>query len=77
MFLKFQITCTCHNRYTVNENVSADKIICPNCGLEYPYSDKVLSMLKTAKEIPKGDLMSEEFPIKAISENEDMNTTLH
>ena len=59
MFLKFQITCTCHNRYTVNEDISADKIICPNCGLEYPYSDKVLSMLKTAKEIPGGDITSD------------------
>lgn len=59
MFLKFQITCTCHNRYTVNESVSADKIICPNCGLEYPYSDKVLSILKTAKEIPEGNIASD------------------
>lgn len=59
MFLKFQITCTCHNRYTVNESVSADKIICPNCGLEYPYSDKVLSILKTAKEIPEGNITSD------------------
>lgn len=59
MFLKFQITCTCHNRYTVNESVSADKIICPNCGLEYPYSDKALSILKTAKEIPEGNITSD------------------
>lgn len=71
MFLKFQITCTCHNRYTVNESVSADKIICPNCGLEYPYSDKVLSILKTAKEIPDNTYF-EECCIKAISEFEDM-----
>mgnify|MGYP000844232020 FL=1 len=77
MFLKFQITCACHNRYTVNESISADKIICPNCGKEYPGSAKLLDILNTAKEIPKGDLMSEEFPIRAISENEDMNTTLH
>ena len=71
MFLKLQITCTCHSRYTVNENVSTDKIICPNCGLEYPYSDKVLSMLKTAKEIPN-TASFEECSIKAISEFEDM-----
>lgn len=61
----------------VNESISADKIICPNCGKEYPSSAKLLDILNTAKEIPKGDLMSEEFPIRAISENEDMNTTLH
>lgn len=71
MFLKFQITCTCHSRYTVNENVSTDKIICPNCSLEYPYSGKVLSMLKTAKEIPSTTSF-EECNIKVISEFEDM-----
>lgn len=74
MFLKFQITCTCHNRYTVNENVSADKIICPNCGLEYPYSDKVLSMLKTAKEIPEGNITSnKECCISVLSPGEEMS----
>lgn len=72
MFLKFQITCTCHNRYTVNESVSADKIICPNCGLEYPYSDKALSILKTAKEIPDNETFGE-TSIKVISAEEDMN----
>lgn len=59
MFLKFQIACTCYSRYTVNEDISTDKIICPNCGLEYPHSDKVLSILKTAKEIPEGDITSD------------------
>ena len=74
MFLKFQITCTCHNRYTVNENVSADKIVCPNCGLEYPYSDKVLSMLKTAKEIPEGNITSDkECCISVLSLGEEMS----
>lgn len=74
MFLKFQITCTCHNRYTVNESVSADKIICPNCGLEYPYSDKVLSILKTAKEIPEGNITSDkECCISVLSLGEEMS----
>ena len=74
MFLKFQITCTCHNRYTVNENVSSDKIVCPNCGLEYPYSDKVLSMLKTAKEIPEGNITSDkECCISVLSLGEEMS----
>ena len=27
MFLKFQITCTCHSRYTVNEDISTSKIL--------------------------------------------------
>lgn len=74
MFLKFQITCTCHNRYTVNESVSADKIVCPNCGLEYPYSDKVLSILKTAKEIPEGNITSDkECCISVLSLGEEMS----
>lgn len=74
MFLKFQITCTCHNRYTVNESVSADKIICPNCGLEYPHSDKVLSILKTAKEIPEGNITSDkECCISVLSLGEEMS----
>lgn len=74
MFLKFQITCTCHNRYTVNESVSADKIICPNCGLEYPYSDKALSILKTAKEIPEGNITSDkECCISVLSLGEEMS----
>lgn len=59
MLLKFQITCTCYSRYTVNEDISTSKIVCPNCGLEYPYSDKVLSILKTAKEIPEGNITSD------------------
>ena len=74
MFLKFQITCTCRNRYTVNKSISADKIICPNCGLEYPYSDKVLSILKTAKEIPAGNITSDkECCISVLSLAEEMS----
>lgn len=77
MFLKFQITCTCSCKYVVNEKISVDKIVCPNCGKEYPSSVKLLDILNAAKEIPNGDLMSEDFLIRVISENEDMNTILH
>lgn len=74
MFLKFQITCTCYSRYTVNEDVSTDKIVCPNCGLEYPYSDKVLSMLKIAKEIPEGNIASDkECRISVLSLEKEMS----
>lgn len=73
MFLKFQITCTCYSRYTVNEDISTDKIICPNCGLEYPHSDKVLNILHTAKEIPGANSFDKECDIRVISFGEYMN----
>lgn len=72
MFFKFQIFCTCHSEYTVNEDISTNKIVCPNCNLEYPYSAKVLSILKTAKEIPDNEAFGE-TSIKVISAEEDMN----
>lgn len=74
MLLKFQITCTCYSRYTVNEDISTGKIVCPNCGLEYPHSDKVLSILKTAKEIPEGNITSDkECCISVLSLGEEMS----
>ena len=73
MFLKFQIFCTCHSEYTVNEDISTNKIVCPNCGLEYPHSAKVLSILKTAKEIPESDMFNfDECDIRIISLEKDM-----
>lgn len=71
MFLKFKIDCTCHCEYTANENISTSKIICPNCGLEYPYSDKSLSILNTAKDIPDGAFLSSEVRTTVISLAED------
>ena len=73
MFLKFQITCTCYSRYTVNEDISTGEIICPNCGLEYPYSDKVLNILHTAKEIPDTNSFDKECDIRVISLEEYMS----
>lgn len=73
MFLKFKINCTCHCEYTTNENISTSKIICPNCGLEYPYSDKLLSILNTAKDIPDGNRFNKEIQTAVISEQEYMN----
>lgn len=75
MFLKFQITCTCNSKYTIDENISAETVSCPNCGLEYPHSAKVLSILKTAKEITDSNPFKE-CSIKIISENEDMKSNL-
>lgn len=73
MFLKFQITCTCHNKYTINEKATVESIICPNCGLEYPHSDKVLNILHTAAEIPDtNSLNDKECDIRVISLDEDM-----
>lgn len=73
MFLKFKINCTCHCEYTVCEEASIKKIVCPNCGLEYPYSDKLLSILNTAKDIPDGNNFNKEIQTTVISESEDMN----
>lgn len=74
MFLKFQITCTCYSKYTVSEDISTSKIVCPNCGLEYPHSDKVLSILKTAKEIPEGNIaFDKECCISVLSLAEEMS----
>lgn len=71
MFLKFKIHCTCHCSYTTNEAISTDKIACPNCGIEYPYSKEVISILKTAQTIPSGS-MFEKHSIQVISQEEDM-----
>ena len=76
MFLKFQIACSCYCKYAVNERISTDKIICPNCGKEYPSSAKLLTILNAAKEIPNNNFDVENFPIRVISENEDTKTTL-
>lgn len=74
MELKFRISCTCHCQYTVNENLSTDKIICPNCGMEYPHSAKLIAILNTAKDIPEGEFLSDDFKTKVISSEEDMKS---
>lgn len=71
MFLKFKISCSCHCEYTVREEVTTKKIVCPNCGLEYPYSDKLISILNTAKDIPEGTFLSDDIRTKVISFAED------
>lgn len=76
MFLKFKISCTCGCGYSANENISTDKIICPNCGIEYPYSAKLISILKTAKEIPDGNQFDKEITISVISKQEDVKNCL-
>lgn len=51
MFLQIKVSCNCRCSYYLNEAISADRISCPNCGKEHPYSKEILSMLHTAKEI--------------------------
>lgn len=51
MFLQIKVSCNCRCSYYLNEAISADKISCPNCGKEHPYSKEILSILHTAKEI--------------------------
>ncbi len=51
MWLRFKISCACQCSYSIGENISLDKIVCPNCGLEHPHSEKLLSILKTADSI--------------------------
>ena len=72
MFLKLKISCCCACEYSVSNNASTTKIVCPNCGKEYPHSDKLLSILKLSNDIPDGDLLSNECAISAISFHEDM-----
>jgi hypothetical protein len=74
MFVKIRVSCPCHCTYTVNEDINSDKIICPNCGKEYPYSDKMIAMLKLAKEIPDGDFLLNEHSVEVISLSEYMNS---
>ena len=76
MFLKFKISCTCGCGYSANENISTDKIICPNCGIEYPYSAKLISILKTAKDIPSGNILDDKIETRVISSAEDMKNYL-
>lgn len=73
MFLKFKIFCTCHCEYTVSENLCTDKIVCPNCGMVYPHSAKLISILDTAKGIPDGNRFNKEIQTTVISEQEDMS----
>lgn len=73
MFLKFKISCTCHCEYTVCEDASISKIVCPNCGLEYPYSGKLLSILNTANDIPDGSRFNKKIQTAVISEQEYMS----
>jgi hypothetical protein len=70
MYLKLKIRCTCGCSYTSNQDVTAEKIACPNCKLEHPYSDKIISMLKTAKDIPDGSIL-EGISTSVISFNEE------
>lgn len=72
MFLKFKVFCTCHCEYTVNEDASVDTIVCPNCGMEHPYSAKLVSILNTAKEIQNNDCFSETVKTDVIPCDEDM-----
>lgn len=72
MNLKFQISCTCHCKYSVSETIGTEKIICPNCGTEYPHSAKLISILNTANDIPDGNIIGKEMSIAVISEVEDM-----
>ncbi len=51
MWLRFKILCSCQCSYTVGENIKLEKIVCPNCGLEHPNSEKLLSILKIANDI--------------------------
>ncbi len=67
MSISFKICCTCLCEYTVNSKICTDKIICPNCRTEYPHSDKLISVIKTASEIPNGNLAMEEIETKVIS----------
>ena len=70
MYIGFSVRCSCGNSYTVSENLSTDKIVCPNCGLAHPYSDKLISILKTASEISDASVLDKEVSTHVISLSE-------
>lgn len=45
------IHCKCGCKYEVNQNITMDKISCPNCGTKYEHSEQVLKRLRLAKTI--------------------------
>lgn len=45
------IHCKCGCKYEVNQNITMDKISCPNCGTEYEHSEEMVNRLKLAKNI--------------------------
>ena len=73
MYIGFSAHCLCGNSYTVSESISTDKIVCPNCGLTHPYSDKLISILKTASEIPCASILDKEVSTHVISFSEYVN----
>lgn len=67
MFLQIKVSCNCRCSYYLNEAISADKISCPNCGKEHPYSKEILSMLHTAKEIQDATDSTDALGVNTIS----------
>ena len=67
MLLQIKVSCTCRCSYYLNESISADKISCPNCGKEHPYSKEVLSMLHTANKIQDVTDDTDVFNVKNIT----------
>lgn len=51
MYMAFKIKCKCGSTFVVNTRISTETVNCPNCGLKSPFSEKVLTILKTASEI--------------------------
>lgn len=64
MFMKIKISCPCHCLYVVNENINSDKVVCPNCGVEYPYSDKLIAMLKLKRKYQTEIITQTNTPLK-------------
>lgn len=62
MFLKVKFSCDCGCVSEYDNETTAKKIYCPNCGNELcsDISEKLLLVLRTANEIPEDDL----FPAK-------------
>ena len=67
MLLRIKVSCTCRCSYYLNESISTDKISCPNCGREHPYSKEILSMLHTANKIQDVTEDTDGFNIKSIT----------
>lgn len=55
MYLGIRYRCNCGCTSEFNSDTTAAEITCPNCGVALPpdVSEKLLSMLHNAKEIPE------------------------
>lgn len=75
MDIKFKISCPCFCSYCVSDNITVKEIRCPNCGMVPSFSEKLVELLKIAKEIPHSDCFEDGhgMSIRVLSFLEELN----